>query len=441
MKKIYFVTLGCPKNRVDSEMMLGILFDHGYEISHEPEDADYLIVNTCGFILDAQQESVQTILELGEYKAEDPTKKLVVVGCLAQRFATDIEHDLPEVDHFIGTGEFHNIIEIIEGKERIVVNPSLFLQQRDTPRINSLPYYVAYLKIAEGCSNSCSFCAIPQIRGKQRSRSMSDIIYEAKNLIAGGVKELNLIAQELTAYGRDRDDGANLVDLIKELVKIDDLPWLRLLYNYPMGFSDELIELMATEEKIMNYVDLPLQHIAEPILKRMFRGEREQVIRNLITKLKNRIPGVALRASFIVGFPGETEADFQQLYRFVEETGFDHLGVFQYSPEEGTVAADLPDQIDEDIKEDRYRRLMALQQDISAELMDQYIGETVEVLVDGVSDETDLLLVGRHQKQALDIDGVTYINAGVAAPGDIVSVLIDQAGDYDLVGGIVSKES
>ncbi len=438
-KKFYMVSLGCPKNRVDSEIMLGDLVKNGYELAETPEEADTLIVNTCGFLDSAKEESIATIMELAQYKEGNPNKKLVVSGCLTQRYSQELEEGLDEADYLVGVGTFQNISEILDKQERTIVNNSHYLQTALTPRINSLPFYTAYLKIAEGCSNNCSFCIIPKIRGKQTSRKIEDIIKEANILVNNGVKEINLVAQELTAYGKDIYSKPMLYELLKELVKIEDLKWIRLFYNYPAGFSDEIIELMANNEKIVNYIDLPLQHISNNMLKKMFRAGRGNLIRDLIKKIRKRLPKAHLRASFIVGFPGETEEDFNELYEFIKEVRFEHLGVFEYSPEEGTEAAIMPNQIPDDVKKYRRDKIMKLQNIISGDIMESYVDTVVEVLVDGVSDESEFLLEGRHSGQAIDIDGVVYLNDGTenVKSGDIVKVYITQAGDYDLVGRVI----
>lgn len=436
-KNVYFITLGCPKNRVDSEIMLGKLIEDDFKIVNSPEEAGYLIVNTCAFIGDSKKESIQTIIEMIEQKGTN--KKLIVTGCLAQRYVEEIKDELKEVDYFIGTGTFQNIVQIIKEDQRVVVDKPHYLQDFNTPRINTLLPHLAYVKIAEGCSNSCSFCVIPKIRGTQTSRELTDIVKEVKKLADNGVKEINLVAQELTAYGNDLPSKPNLAKLLKELVKINDLKWIRLFYNYPTGFSDELIDLMNSEEKILKYVDLPLQHISDKILKLMFRAGRETLIRNLIEKIKTRINNVSLRGSFIVGFPTEDDDDFNKLVNFVKEVKFEHLGVFKYSKEEQTEAAKFEGQIAQRIKNQRYNIIMKTQKDISKKTMKSYIGKELNVIIDGVSEESDLLLVGRHENQAFEIDGVTYINDGTAKRGEIVKVKVTQSGDYDLVGSIIKS--
>jgi ribosomal protein S12 methylthiotransferase len=441
-KKFYMVSLGCPKNRVDSEIMFGELIEKGYKLAENPEDADTIIVNTCGFLESAKEESIATIMEMAQYKEGNPNKKLVVAGCLTQRYSKELEEGLDEADYLVGVGTFQNIADILEKENRTVVNDGHYLQTHETPRINSLPFYTAYLKIAEGCSNNCSFCIIPKIRGTQTSRTIEDIVLEAKKLVKSGVKEINLVSQELTAYGEELYGKPKLYELLIELVKIEDLKWLRLFYNYPAGFSDELIDLIATNDKIVNYIDLPLQHISNNMLKMMFRAGRGPLIRDLIKKIRNKIPDAHLRASFIVGFPGETEEDFNELYEFIKEVRFEHLGVFEYSPEEGTEAATMDNQIDDAVKKQRRDKIMKLQNIISGDIMEGYVEQVLEVIVDGVSEESEFLLEGRHRGQAIGIDGVVYLNDGTEGvkSGDIVKVYITQAGDYDLVGSVV-KES
>ncbi len=441
MEKVFFVTLGCPKNRVDSEIMLGYLIEANYEIVGEPEEADILVVNTCGFIQDAKKESIQTILEMIEHKKEGSNKKVVVTGCMAQLYQEELVKELPEVDYFIGTGVFQEIVPFLKSNKKSFFGKPHYLQNENTPRVNTLPSHTAYIKIAEGCSNSCSFCIIPKIKGAQTSRTIENILHEVQNIVENnGVKEINLVAQELTAYGKDLPEKPTLVELLKELVKVENLQWIRLFYNYPTGFDDQLIDLIASEPKIVPYIDLPLQHISDNVLKMMFRANRENTIHSLIQKIREKIPQAAIRASFIVGFPGETEEDFKKLLDFVEETKFEHLGVFAYSKEENTEAAKMSNQIPQKIKKRRQSELMRLQKKISNSIMKGYVGQTLDVIIDGLSEESDLLLVGRHKKQGYDVDGVIYINDGTANAGDIVKVKITDSGDYDLVGGIVEEE-
>ncbi len=436
------VSLGCPKNLVDAEVMLGYLGRHGYEITTDEHQADIIIVNTCSFIKEAKQESIDTILDLADRKHDGRCRLLVVAGCLPQRYQEELAAELPEVDIFIGTADYPRVAEIIaekrgvSGQIRYISDPN-YLYDAEMPRMQSSPRYYSYLKIAEGCSNCCSYCVIPSLRGSFRSRPMDLVLEEARRLVGGGVKELNLIAQDITVYGSDLPGQVTLETLLGELVKIAGLRWIRLLYAYPDGITDGLIQLIKTEEKICKYLDIPLQHISDPVLQRMNRRSTEGQIRDLVKKLRTEIPDIALRTSLIVGFPGETDADFKKLCQFVEETQFDRLGVFCYSKEEGTPAAEMPDQVTERVKRERYKKLMQLQARLSFKRNRRLMETVEEVIVEGVSEETELLLKGRSSRQAPDIDGMVYITAGTANVGDIVRLKITDSSDYDLIGEIV----
>jgi ribosomal protein S12 methylthiotransferase len=436
------VSLGCAKNLVDAEVILGFLPEERFEIVTEEAQAEIIIVNTCAFISDAKEESVETILEVADQKKHGRCRLLVVAGCLPQRYPAELAAELPEVDIFMGTGDLPRIVELIEawqsqGETLQAVGQPEYLYDHTTPRVKSSPFYSAYVKIAEGCSNHCSYCIIPQLRGQLRSRSIDSVVAEVRRMTADGVKEINLIAQDITAFGADRSDGARLETLLRELVKIDELHWLRLLYAYPDGVSDELIELMASEDKICTYLDLPLQHIDNTILGLMNRPMDQQAIRSLIERLRRRMPDVTLRTSFIVGFPGETEQQFTELLRFVNEGHFDRVGVFRYSCEEGTPAASLPNQVPERVKKARLEKLMKAQQRVSFRRNRALVGRIEPVLVEGYSEETELLLRGRSIRQAPDIDGLVYITAGQADVGSIVPLRITDSSDYDLIGEIV----
>ena len=441
-EKVSLVSLGCPKNLVDAEVMLGYLAREGYEVTTDEREADIIIVNTCSFIKEAKQESVDTILDLADRKHDGRCRLLIVTGCLPQRYQEELMKELPEVDIFVGTGDYPRIVEIIAeqrragGQIRYTGDPN-FLYNGDLPRLKSSPYYTAYLKIAEGCSNCCSYCVIPALRGAFRSRPIDKLLREARELVAGGVKEINLIAQDITAFGRDLADGESLEALIDELSKLEGLRWIRLLYAYPDGIRDSLIRILRDEEKVCKYLDIPLQHISDPVLKRMNRRNSEAESRQLITTLRREIPGIALRSSLIVGFPGETEDDFRKLLHFVEETQFDHLGVFCYSREEGTPAAVMPDQVSERVKRERYKKLMRAQARLSFKRNRRLIDTLEQVIIEGYSEESDLLLKGRSSRQAPDIDGQVYITAGTANVGDIVTLRITDSSDYDLIGEIV----
>lgn len=444
--KVSLVSLGCPKNLVDAEVMLGHLPADRFEIVTDEAQADIIVVNTCSFIQDAKEESVETILEVADHKKTGNCKLLVVSGCLPQRYQDELAKDLPEVDLFVGTGDAPRIVELIAAalKSEIplqAIGLPDYLYDHTTPRVQSSPFYSTYVKIADGCGNHCSYCIIPQLRGNLRSRSIASVVAEVERLVEQGVKEVNLIAQDITAYGQDREDGARIEPLLRELVKIDGLRWLRLLYAYPDGISDELIELIASEEKICNYLDVPLQHIDDQVLSMMNRRVDEATIRRLIERLRSRIPDLTLRTSFIVGFPGETEEQFAKLLAFVNEGHFERVGVFRYSREEGTAAAVLPGQIQERSKKSRLQKLMKAQSRVSFRKNRALIGNNEPVLVEGFSEETDLLLRGRSVRQAPDVDGLVYITAGQAQVGDIVELRITDSSEYDLIGEIVEEES
>jgi ribosomal protein S12 methylthiotransferase len=436
-------TLGCPKNRVDSEVMLGTLSEAGYRLVQDPARADVIVVNTCGFIDSAKEESVQAIVELAQMKAEGRCKKLVVAGCLAQRYPEQLARELPEVDHFVGTGAYQEIARIVGEAQarRIVVPDPDFVHDASTPRVNSLPSHTAYLKIAEGCDNACAFCIIPALRGPQRSRPVADLVAEAERLAAQGTVELSLVAQDLTAYGQDLPGKVRLAHLLPELCRVDGIRWIRLHYAYPRDFPDSLIEVMAREPKIVKYLDMPLQHSSDRLLRSMKRGRDSRFLRSLLARIRERVPGVALRTALIVGLPGETEQDFRDLLRFVQEQRFERLGVFTYSREEGTEAGRMPGQVSERVKRARLEKVMELQRGISREHQRAMIGRRVEVLVEGASEETEHLLAGRNAQQAPEIDGLTYLNEGVAYPGEIVTAEITDAGDYDLVARVVEREA
>jgi ribosomal protein S12 methylthiotransferase len=440
--RVYLHTLGCPKNRVDSEVMLGTLTGAGYRHEQDPARAEIIVVNTCGFIESAKEESVEAIVELAAMKQEGRCKKLVVTGCLVQRHADELARELPEVDHFLGTGAYAEIARVVSDAQakRLVVPDPDFVHSASTPRVNSLPSHTAYLKIAEGCDNACAFCIIPKLRGPQRSRPIDDVVAEAAALAAQGAVELSLVAQDLTAYGQDLPGRLRLHHLLPELCKVDGIRWLRLHYAYPRDVPEALVEVLASEPKIVKYLDMPLQHSSDRLLRAMKRGRDSVFLRALLARLRARVPGIALRTSLIVGFPGETEADFEDLLRFVEEERFERLGVFEYSPEEGTPAAEMVAQVPAALKRERYERIMEAQRDIAHAHQQAMIGRRLEVLVEGASEETEHLLAGRHAQQAPEIDGLTYVNDGVAYPGELVTVEVTDASDYDLVGRVVDRD-
>ncbi len=440
-EKVCLVSLGCPKNLVDSEVILGLLSKKGYLLTTNPSKAQILIINTCSFIQDATQEGIETILRFIRYKKEGCCRFLVVSGCLPQRYGKTLEKELPEVDLFIGTGAFQNLPQLLAAgpkRKSYLTRPS-FLYDEKTPRVLSTPPFIAYLKIAEGCSKVCTFCTVPKIRGPYRSRRLRSVLDEAKQLADQGVKELILIAQDTTAYGEDLRDGTNLEKLLRGLARVDGLHWIRILYAYPKAayFTDGLLEIIAQEEKICPYLDLPIQHIDDEILKRMGRRSRSQEVRGLLQKIRAFLPEVSLRTSLIVGFPGETDGKFQSLLDFVEEIQFDHLGAFKYSPEEGTAASRLPEPVPEAVKEERLRAVMELQKRISLKKYRKMLGRRVEVLVEG-SDPGSGILKGRLKTQAPEIDGCVLLK-GRGRIGDWVEVRITEALPYDLVGQIESS--
>jgi len=439
--KIGLVSLGCPKNLVDSETMLGIVEEKKMSITNDPEEADIIIVNTCGFIESAKEESINTVLQMAEYKNEGNCKHLILAGCLGQRYSEELLRDIPEVDAIVGTECYTEIGEVIDrvlrGERFICLKPSAENENQTStmPRILTTPNHTAYLKIAEGCDNCCSYCIIPKIRGPYRSRPFEEIISEAKALVKSGVKEIILVAQDTTRYGEDLYGYLRLSELLKELNKLDNLHWIRILYCYPTYFADDLIETIANSEKVCNYVDIPLQHISDSVLNRMNRPDTKEQIVTLLAKLRNRIPDICIRTTFIVGFPGETSADFEELKEFVAEQKFACAGVFTYSQEEDTAAALMPDQVDENLKQDRYHELMAIQAKVSEEIHMDMEGETFEVLVEGFDEENNSLACGRSYREAPEIDGNIYIeNAAGVKVGNFVKVKIVQGFTYELVG-------
>ncbi|HAG91477.1 MAG TPA: 30S ribosomal protein S12 methylthiotransferase RimO [Bdellovibrionales bacterium] len=446
MKKVHFVSLGCPKNLVDTEMMLGSLMNDGYSVVENADDADTVVVNTCGFIEASKQESIDKILEMGDLKSSGKLKNLVVAGCLTQRYKNDLVESLPEADIFIGSGEFQNLSEILKSKEQGSLKKDYFdlptyLQEDKTPRVNSQPRHRAYLKISEGCKKRCAFCAIPLIRGNLQSRKIESLVNEAKLLVAGGVKELIVVSHDFTDYGwdlRKKSDEAkeSPYELLKALSEQSGAKWIRVLYLYPDGIDDKMIQLFKEKENLVKYFDMPLQHINDQMLKSMNRRMTRKEVEEALRKIRTEIPNAVIRTQFIVGFPGETEEQFQELLEFVKEQKFDRVGCFQYSIEENTKAGTMDNQIPDDIKQRRHDELMEAQMEISRDRHASFVGQTIEVMVEGYSEETDLLLVGRNSQQAPEIDGVTYINDGEANVGDIVQVRITESMDYDLVGAI-----
>lgn len=443
--KIGVVSLGCPKNLVDSETMLGLIHEENYEITNDPSEAEIIIVNTCGFIESAKEESINTILQMAEYKKSGSCKYIIVTGCLSQRYAEELFNELPEADAIAGVevyDEIGSIIKRVMNSERFIMlersKPDVIYTSKETflPRILTTPSYTAYLKIAEGCDNCCSYCAIPKIRGPYRSKPMEQVLKEAKALADNGVKELIVVAQDTTRYGEDLPGGKLLLaDLLKELNKIESLKWIRVMYCYPNNFTDELIETFASLDKVCKYVDLPLQHASNRLLASMNRYDTREEVETLLAKLRKRIPEIVIRTTFIVGFPGETDADFEELKEFVEQQRFENAGVFAYSQEEGTVAGAMPNQIPDEIKQERYHELMALQAQISEEIHKDTEGQTLEVLVEGIEEDGSGLHYGRSYREAPDIDGLVFIeNPGDIKPGCFVKVNILQGFTYESVG-------
>lgn len=435
---VYLESLGCSKNLVDSEVMVGLLEEAGCIMTSNPAQAQIIIVNTCGFIADAQQESINTILHLAGYREKGPARLLVVAGCLPQRFAPELGKEILEIDVMVGTGEFHRIVDLIkeslDSKKVTRTAPPVFLYDHTWPRRLITPAHYAYIKVAEGCDNRCSYCTIPDIRGRFRSREADSILAEAERLAADGVKEIILIAQDTSRYGEDISGRPQLAMLLRRLCAIPEIHWVRWLYGYPTRITDELVQVMAEEPKICPYIDLPLQHAAAGILKRMHRPADPRATRRLLKKLKERIPRLALRTSFIVGFPGETEDDFKTLLDFVEEVEFDWLGAFTYSRETGTVAAKLEGEVAEAVKEERFHRLMQKQQLISLRCNQRWVGRTTTVLVEGFRDG---LAFGRSQREAPEIDGLVYFRPlprQQPSIGDMVKVKIESADYYDRLG-------
>ena len=443
--KIGVVSLGCPKNLVDSETMLGLIHEENYEITNDPSEAEIIIVNTCGFIESAKEESINTILQMAEYKKSGSCKYIIVTGCLSQRYAEELFSELPEADAIAGVevyDEIGSIIKRVMNGERFIMlersKPDVIYTSKETflPRILTTPSYTAYLKIAEGCDNCCSYCAIPKIRGPYRSKPMAQVLKEAKALADNGVKELIVVAQDTTRYGEDLPGGKLLLaELLKELNKIESLKWIRVMYCYPNNFTDELIETFASLDKVCKYVDLPLQHASNRLLASMNRYDTREEVETLLAKLRKRIPGIVIRTTFIVGFPGETDADFEELKEFVEQQRFENAGVFAYSQEEGTVAGAMSNQIPDEIKQERYHELMALQAQISEEIHKDTEGQTLEVLVEGIEEDGSGLHYGRSYREAPDIDGLVFIeNPGDIKPGCFVKVNILQGFTYESVG-------
>ena len=439
--KILFISLGCDKNLVDTEVMLGLLASRGYEMTDDENEADIIVINTCCFIHDAKEESIQNILEMAEYRKTGKVKALIVTGCLAERYRQEIMGEIPEVDEVLGTTAYDRILDAVDealaGRHSVMLSDIDALPLPDTRRLVTTGGHFAYLKIAEGCDKHCTYCIIPKIRGNYRSVPMERLIKEAEYLAEQGVKELILVAQETTLYGRDIYGEKSLHRLIRELCRIRGIRWIRILYCYPEEITDELIQVMKEEPKVCHYLDLPIQHASDTILKRMGRRTSKQELIDIVGKLRREIPDICLRTTLITGFPGETQEQHEELAEFVDEMEFDRLGVFTYSPEEGTPAAAMPDQIDEEIKEERQAELMELQQEIAFDNAENMIGREMLVMIEGkVADEN--AFVGRTYRDAPNVDGLIFINTDEELiSGDFAKVKVTGALDYDLIGELI----
>jgi ribosomal protein S12 methylthiotransferase len=439
-KTVGLVSLGCPKNLVDGEVMLGRLQGAGYRLVADAKQADVIVVNTCAFIDRAKQESVDAILEMAREKEAGRAKRLVVTGCLTQRYDAELRREIPEIDATLGTGQVEEIVRAVGGGATSLAEapPGLptWVYDHTAPRVLSTPPWLAYVKISEGCDYTCSFCIIPALRGRHRSRNVEDVVAEARALAARGVREIVLVAQDSTRYGLDHGVRDGLAYLLRRLGRVDGIRWIRVMYAYPSTLTDPILGAIASEEKVVKYVDIPLQHASEPVLKRMKRPTGRGHLLGMVERIRERVPGVAIRTSFIVGFPGETDGDFARLLAFVEAAQFDNVGVFTFSDEEGTASFDLPGRVPARVKESRRRKVMALQKRISARRNRARVGERVEVLVEGTHPDSDLLLRGRLATQAPEIDGQVIVNDGEAEPGSFVTCEVTEAHPYDLVARI-----
>jgi ribosomal protein S12 methylthiotransferase len=452
MPKVGFVSLGCPKNLVDSEVMMGILNQAGYELTPRAAEADVLVVNTCSFIEPAQKESVDSILEMAEYKKFGRAQKLIVAGCMVERFRHEIREQIPEVDAVIGTGEVEKILEVCEGEVREGAEGGgelpKYLYHDATPRVLATPRHTAYIKINEGCDHPCTFCVIPQLRGKFRSRRFESVIHEAENLAAAGVREISLIGQDTTFYGEDLGLRDGLATLLERLAAIEDLNWVRFLYCYPNRITPKLLDTIAAHPRLAKYLDVPLQHASRDVLRRMKRGSHGDAFLKMLERARKAIPGVSIRTSFIVGFPGETDKDFEELCDFVRAAQLDWLGVFKYSDEDSSKSYALDGKLDAKTIEHRRNALMALQKKISTQKLKKRVGETLQVMLDGPSKETDLVWEARLEGMAPDIDGKVYVTefegvndaAELPAPGTMATIEITEAKPYDLIGRVTQFE-
>jgi ribosomal protein S12 methylthiotransferase len=434
-KSIHFVSLGCPKNRVDSEVMVGVAQDSGFVPTDDAGAAEVIVINTCGFIEAAKRESIETILEMAQFKQSGACRKLVVTGCLSQRYSGDLANDMPEVDHFLGSSDMLNLSVVLTSKQapRVWVgNPADWVIRASDPRTLSTRGASAYLKIAEGCNRNCGFCVIPQIRGKQRSRSIDDVVLEAEQLADSGVLELNLVSQDTVAYGRDIKGAPGLATLLERLGDVRGIEWLRVHYLYPEKLDERLLELLRDHPKVLPYVDMPLQHAAPSMLRRMLRGGSTN-LRAVVERLRQSVPEVVLRSAFIVGHPGETEGEFAELAAFIKWAELDHVGVFQYSDEETCDSHALSDKVDDETTDARATALLDLQRGISLKKNHARVGQELRVLVEGASEESDMVMIGRHAGQAPEVDGVVYLSHGPVQPGTLCTAHVVSATDYDLL--------
>ncbi len=442
-RTIHFVSLGCPKNRVDSEVMLGLSLGKGFVHVQDPLEAEVIVVNTCGFIGEAKKESIGSIFEMAEMKEKGRCQKLVVSGCLSQRHPDELADEMPEVDHFLGSSDMPKLAHVLDGgAERMLVgNPADYLISASSPRTVSTPGASAYVKIAEGCNRTCSFCVIPELRGKQRSRAVADVVAEVERLASEGVREINLVSQDTIAFGRDRGEKPKLAELVRAVADVPGLSWVRLFYLYPEALDDGLVDLIANHPRVVPYVDMPLQHAADGMLRRMRRGHGGARLRQVVTRMKNAIPNLTFRTAFIVGHPGETDAEFQELLDFVQWAEFDRVGVFRYSDEASSRSFHIEGKVPARTAAARHRKLMALQRKIAHKKNAAMVGRELEVLVEGQSDEHEYVMMGRHAGQAPDIDGQVYLSGGETNPGELRRVEITQASDYDLVGELVDGDA
>lgn len=442
-RTIHFISLGCPKNRVDTEIMLGVSDARAYRVVDRPEDAEVIVVNTCGFIGPAKEESIDTILEMGRHKEAGTCKRLVVAGCLSQRYPEELAREMPEVDHFLGSSDMLSLARVLDDERAprmLVGNPAAYTIRASDPRRLSQAPHSAYVKIAEGCNRTCAFCTIPSFRGKQRSRPIADVVEEVRRLVDLGTVEINLISQDTIAYGRDRDDGATLAKLAEAVADVPGVRWVRLFYLYPETMKEELLALLADHPRVLPYVDMPLQHASDAMLRRMKRGHGGARLRRVVERLRERVPGLVFRSAFIVGHPGETDADFEELLEFVRWAELDHVGVFRYSPEEGTPSGAMSEQVPAKVAAARYRKLMATQRPISRRKLKAMIGREIEVLIEGPSSESEYLLEGRWWGQAPEIDGKVVLANGTGRPGELRKALVTDAADYDLVADLADAD-